>query len=261
MLPQSAAAQRANGEPPSPAERAWLAGARTPLLSLVLSLSAPLSCADLMAQLRDGLEPAVDEASLQQAGALLLSAVLEARPSSRSSGAELPANARVLSAGSLASYAARGLGACGDVCRVWTAARSRAAPLPVQPPALLPVQPWLVAGVLRCSAGGLRLESGDGLSLHVEVRDALAAMPLVDRLVLAQRWALPPSNGLPPVLEVHSFVQLDTRSAACARTLFLGEGCAAGAVVAVSPLLRIRSQTFCVVVRARFSCVASLSPL
>ena len=119
------------------------------------------------------------------------------------------------------------------------------------PQPLLPVQPWLVAGVLRCGADGLRLESDDGQSIHVETRDALATMPLVDRVVLAQRWALPPSSGLPPVLEVHAFVQLDTRSAACARTPALGADCAAGAVVAVSPLLRIGSQTFCFAVRAR----------
>ena len=252
MLAQGVAAQRANDEPLSPEERAWLAGART-TLGLTGVRAELLSYTDLTTQLRDGLEPAVDEAALQLAGALLVSAVLAARPSGRSRGAALPANTRVLSAGSLASYAARGLGACGDVCRVWTAARSRALPLPVQPQALLPVQPWLVAGVLRCNADGLRLESGDGSTLHVEARDALAVMPLVDRLVLAQRWALPPSNGLPPVLEVHSFVQLDTRSASCARTLFLGEGCAAGAVVAVSPLLCIRSQMFCIVVRAHLS--------
>ena len=210
-------------------------------------------CAGLVAQLRDGLEPAVDAAALQQAGAALESKVLEVRPPSRSSGAEPPANAHVVCVSSLASYAARGLGACGDVCCVWTAAYSRARPLPSQPQALLPVQPWLVAGVLRCNADGLRLESGDGMSIHVEARDALAAMPLVDRPVLAQRWALPPSSALPPVLEVRSFAPLDGLSAACARTLFLGDGCAAGAVVAVSPLLRIQRQTFCIVVRAPVS--------
>jgi hypothetical protein len=195
------------------------------------------------------LAPGADPAALHQAGTLLLSSVLEARPaSSRRSGAKLPVHARVLPASALVSHATHGLGACGDLPRVWSAAGNLATPLLPQP--LLPVQPWLVAGVLRCDAEGLRLECASGQSIQVAARDALAAMPLVDRAVLAQRWALPPSTGLPPVLEVHSFLPLDGLSAAVTRAPSPGEGCVAGAVVAVSPLLRIQTQTFCIAVRA-----------
>ena len=193
--------------------------------------------------------PGADPAALHQAGTLLLSSVLEARPaSSRRSGAKLPAHARVLPASALVSHATHGHAACGDLPRVWTAAGNLATPL--LPQLLLPVQPWLVAGVLRCDAEGLRLECASGQSIQVAARDALAAMPLVDRAVLAQRWALPPSSGLPPVLEVHSFLPLDGLSAAATRTPSPGDGCVAGTVVAVSPLLRIQTQTFCIAVRA-----------
>ena len=246
---QGAAAPGA-GEPLSREQHAWLEGAHccsTLAASAFLSRAA-LSCAGLADELRGALAPAADAAALHQAATLVFASVLEARPASlRRSGAKLPESARVAPASALASYAARGHGACGDLQRVWTAASSPATPAWMQ--ALLPVQPWLVAGVLRCGSDGLRLESADGQRIQVEARDALAAMPLVGRAVLARRWALPPSSGLPPVLEVHSFTQLDTQTAAVTRTVSPGEDGVAGAVVAVSPLLRIQAQTFCIAVR------------
>ena len=254
MLAQGAAGPGA-GEPRSHEEQAWVDGAhRCACLDASALLSrASFSCEDVAERLRGALAPSFDDAALQQAATLVLSSVLDARPASlRRSGTKLPANACVTHAGALAAYAARGLGACGDLQRAWTAARS-SAPSPLAQ-TLLPVQPWLVAGVLRCGSDGLRLESADGRSIQVVARDALAAMPLVDRAVLAQRWALPPSSGLPPVLEVHSFTQLDTETAAGRRTPPLGESCVAGVVVAVSPLIRVQAQSFCIAVR--FLCAA-----
>jgi hypothetical protein len=119
-------------------------------------------------------------------------------------------------------------------------------------PRLLPVRAWAVTGTLHARADGLRLEDATGGGVHVLLSDALPAAPLLGRPVLALRWALPPArDGAPAVLEVQALLPLDAHGGAARQ---LAEDGAAGelvtgAVVAVSPVLRVQTHQFCVAVR------------
>jgi hypothetical protein len=198
------------------------------------------------AGLPDELRAALGGAAPVDAVTLLLRAAVAARPALRGSApARVPYRARIVSAGALAAHAARGDCACGDLTRLWTAAADAPA-VPLL--RLLPVRAWAVVGTLRsCANGTLRLEDAAGNGLHVVLLDVPCALALVGRRVLARRWALPPAPHGSPVLEVHSLLPLDDRGERHVDTA--GER-VAGAVVAVSPVLRVQGQAFCVVVCA-----------
>ncbi len=186
-----------------------------------------------------------DDALLDNASAQLLHAVAAARPLLRFSVTPaVPSAARVLCASELAGYAKRNGAACGDIAHIWS---SPASLLPGAPrPRRLPVQPWAVVGTLRADSRGLHLQDGAGRMLQVLVLDALSAWALVNRPVLAQRWALPCSPLGPPVLEVHSLQPLDAvDGVACTSPV---TECVAGTVLAVSPVLLVQVP-YAVVVR------------
>jgi hypothetical protein len=252
LLAARAAAQRA-GAPLSQQDEAWLSGvcARAVLPACAHGEPDTLRHARsaLPQQLRAALGEARGEVALGDAATLLLQALLAARPTlRRASAPAVPRAASVVCAEALALYA-RGGAACGDFARAWAAA---GAPAPAAPSQLrlLPVRPWLVAGTLRADGDGLRLEDGAGSSIQMVMIDAHAAAALLDRFVLVSRWALPPAPHGPPVLEAHALLPLEHYSCSVADPP--GKR-VAGAVVAVSPVLRVQAQApFCVVVR--FSC-------
>jgi hypothetical protein len=198
----------------------------------------------LRKELRAALHGA-DDAVLDDASAWLLHAVAAARPLLRFSVAPaVPSAARVLCAGELAGYARRSGGACGDIAHIW----SSPAPLVPGAPGLrrLPVQPWAVVGTLRADSRGLHLQDGAGRTLRLLVLDALSAWALVNRPVLATRWALPWSPLGAPVLEVHSLQPLAAvDDVPCTAPV---SECVTGIVLAVSPVLLVQVP-FAVVVR------------
>jgi hypothetical protein len=212
--------------------------------------------AGLPHQLRAALGDVGDgDAALQSAATALLQAACAARPSLHAGSPAVPCHARVASPGALAAHAARGVGACGDMLTLWSAAPVvPAGALPARP-RLLPVRAWAVAGTLCARADGLRLEDANGSGVHVLLSDALPAAALLGRPVLALRWALPPArDSASAVLEVHSLLPLLEEGHGSAARQLPDVGAAAGervtgAVVAVSPVLRVQAHEFCVAVR------------